>query len=228
MPSRRSSLPPAMSVDTAALIGLLATAVGALSGALFAAERRFGLSGVLALAFATGCSGSIMRDVLLQGTGPSVVLVDIRILLAVAICALIVFFFASAIRLLHPLLLVLDALSIGFFAAIGAGKAMAAGLDIPGAVLVGSINAVGGWVLRDLLAGERPQLVLPGPIYAIAAGLASAFHAVLVAGAEVPEALAAWATIVVGFVIRMLALRYGWTAPMPVDLGSRTRRTGRD
>lgn len=217
-----------MNVDTAAFIALLATAVGALGGALFAAERRFGLSGVLALAFAAGCSGSIMRDVLLQGTGPSVVLVDIRILLTVAVCALIVFFFASAIKALHPLLLVLDALSIGFFAAIGTGKAIAAGLDIPGAVLIGSINAVGGWVLRDLLAGERPQLVLPGPIYAIAAGLASAFHAVMVTVAQVPESLAAWATIMVGFVIRMLALRYGWTAPTPVDLGVGAGRARRD
>jgi len=212
-----------MSLDTTALLALLATAVGALSGALFAAERRFGLSGVLALAFAAGCSGSIMRDVLL-GTGPSIVLVDVRILLTVVGSALAVFFFASAVRRLHPLLLVLDALSIGFFAALGSGKAIAAGLDIPGAVLIGSINAVGGWVLRDLLAGERPQLVLPGPIYAIAAGLESAFHAVLVVVGHIDNAIAAWPTILVGFSIRMVALRYGWNAPMPIDLTSRTSR----
>jgi uncharacterized membrane protein YeiH len=217
-----------MSLDTTAVISLLATMVGALGGALFAAERRFGLSGVLALAFAAGCSGSIMRDVLLQGAGPSVVLTDVRVLLTVALCAVAVFFFASAIRRLHRLLLVLDALSIGFFAAVGTAKAIGAGLDLPGAVLVGSINAVGGWVLRDLLAGERPQLVLPGPIYAIAAGLASAFYAALAIGGLASDSLAAWATIIVGFAIRMLALRYGWTAPTPVDLTPGIRRGGRD
>lgn len=217
-----------MTLETTALVALLATVVGALSGALFAAERRFGLSGVLALAFAAGCSGSIMRDVLLPGTGPSVVLSDVRILAAVAASALAVFFFASAIRRLHPLLLILDALSIGFFAALGTGKAISAGLDLPGAVLVGSINAVGGWVLRDLLAGERPQLVLPGPIYAIAAGLASAFHAALVLVASIPESTVTWATIAVGFAIRMLALRYGWTAPTPVDLTPGAQRRNRE
>src|SRR5580765_9043316 len=99
-----------MSLDATTVVSLVATAVGALSGALFAAERRFGLSGVLALAFAAGCSGSIMRDVLLQGAGPSVVLTDVRVLLTVVACAAVGFFFATAIRLVHGLLVVLDAL----------------------------------------------------------------------------------------------------------------------
>lgn len=217
-----------MNPDATAIISLLATAVGALSGALFATERRFGLSGVLALALAAGCSGSLMRDVLLQGAGPSVVLTDVRILLTVVGCAVVGFFFATAIRLVHRLLVVLDALSIGFFAALGTAKAISAGLDLPGAVLIGSINAVGGWVLRDLLSGERPQLVLPGPIYAIAAGLASALYAALVIFGQVSDECAALATIIVGFAIRMAALRYGWTAPAPVDLTPRGRRPGRD
>jgi Glycine transporter len=67
-------------------ISVSATAVGALSGALFAVKRRFGLSGVFCLAFSTGVSGSIMRDVLLQ-SGPSVILTDVEFLLAVQICA---------------------------------------------------------------------------------------------------------------------------------------------
>lgn len=80
-------------------------------------------------------------------------------------------------------------------------------------------------MLRDILAGDRPQLVLPGPIYAIAAGIASASYVVLVVGAHLTEALAAWVTIAVGFSIRMAALRYGWNAPTPIDLTPRIRRS---
>ena len=136
-------------------ISVAATAVGALSGALFAVERRFGLSGVFCLAFSTGVSGSIMRDVLLQ-SGPSVILTDVEFLLAVLICATTGFFFSTAIRWVHPLLVVFDALSIGFFAVLGATKGVHAGLGPLGAVLIGTVNAIGGWVLRDILAGDRP------------------------------------------------------------------------
>jgi uncharacterized membrane protein YeiH len=205
-------------------ISVSATAVGALSGALFAVERRFGLSGVFCLAFSTGVSGSIMRDVLLQ-SGPSVILTDVEFLLAVLICATTGFFFSTAIRWVHPLLVVFDALSIGFFAVLGATKGVHAGLGPLGAILIGTVNAIGGWVLRDILAGDRPQLVLPGPIYAIAAGIASASYVVLVVGAHLTEALAAWVTIAVGFSIRMAALRYGWNAPTPIDLTPRIRRS---
>jgi uncharacterized membrane protein YeiH len=205
-------------------ISVAATAVGALSGALFAVERRFGLSGVFCLAFSTGVSGSIMRDVLLQ-SGPSVILTDVEFLLAVLICATTGFFFSTAIRWVHPLLVVFDALSIGFFAVLGATKGVHAGLGPLGAILIGTVNAIGGWVLRDILAGDRPQLVLPGPIYAIAAGIASASYVVLVVGAHLTEALAAWVTIAVGFSIRMAALRYGWNAPTPIDLTPRIRRS---
>ena len=205
-------------------ISVSATAVGALSGALFAVERRFGLSGVFCLAFSTGVSGSIMRDVLLQ-SGPSVILTDVEFLLAVLICATTGFFFSTAIRWVHPLLVVFDALSIGFFAVLGATKGVHAGLGPLGAILIGTVNAIGGWVLRDILAGDRPQLVIPGPIYAIAAGIASTLYVVLVVGAHFTEAFAAWVTIAVGFSIRMAALRYGWNAPTPIDLTPRMRRS---
>lgn len=220
-----------MTIDLATtpppIVSLAATAVGALGGALFAVERRFGLSGVLALAFSTGVTGSIMRDVLL-GSGPSVVITDFRYLLLVVACAFVGFFFATAVRLVHPLLIVFDALAIGFFVALGAGKALTLGLSPLAGILIGSINAVGGWVLRDILAGDCPQLVLPGPIYAIAAGMASALYVALVAGAQVSTASAAWATIIAAFALRMAALRYGWKAPSPVDLTPRVQRSGPD
>ncbi|WP_179403669.1 trimeric intracellular cation channel family protein [Burkholderia guangdongensis] len=200
-----------------------ATAVGALSGALFAVERRFGLSGVFCLTLSTGVSGSMMRDLLLQ-SGPSVILTDYIYLLTVLICATIGFFFSTVIRWVHPLLVVFDALSIGFFAVVGASKALHAGLGPLAAILVGTINAIGGWVLRDILAGDQPQLVQPGPVYAIAAGIASVLHVGLVAGAHVADALAAPVTIGAGFAIRMAALRFGWNAPVPIDLTPRIRR----
>jgi len=206
------------------IVSVGATAVGALSGALFAVERRFGLSGVLCLAFSTGVSGSLMRDVLLQN-GPSVILTDVSFLLAVLVCATIGFFFSTMIRWVHPLLVVFDALSIGFFAVLGATMAVHAGLGPLGAILIGLINAIGGWVLRDILAGDRPQLVLPGPIYAIAAGIASALYVMLIVSLHVATAPAALITIVVGFSIRMAALKYGWNAPTPIDLTPRIRRS---
>ena len=45
-------------------IGLAATFLGALSGAIFSSERKFPITGVLAIAISVGLGGGIIRDVI--------------------------------------------------------------------------------------------------------------------------------------------------------------------
>jgi uncharacterized membrane protein YeiH len=218
-------------------ISLTAVFLGGLSGAIFAVQRKFAITGVLAIAVATGLGGGIIRDLML-GRIP-VALTDPTYLPLVVGAALIGFFFAPLVHRGRLLLDILDPIWMGLFAVIGAQQTLNV-LDQPheasssfAAILVGCISAFGGAVLRDLLAGETPQLVLPGPINYLAAILGAVIYVGMVEWAGIDKIVSEWVSIAIVFALRMIALKYGIRAPEPMDvprhltkrmLGGRRRR----
>ena len=209
-------------------ISLTAVFLGGLSGAIFAVRKKFAITGVLAIAIATGLGGGIIRDLLLGRT--PVALTDPTYLPLVVIAAFVGFFFASLVHRGKLLLDVLDPIWMGLFAVIGAQQTLNAGLGSFAAVLVGCISGFGGAVLRDLLAGETPQLVLPGPINYLAAILGAVIYVGMVNWAHLDKVLSEWVTIAIVFALRMVALKYGIKAPEPMDVPRHLRRrvlTGR-
>ena len=60
------------------------------------------------------------------------------------------------------MLSLVDALGLGIYAVVGVQKSLDAALSIPAAILVGTINVVGGSLLRDVLTREVPPLFKPG------------------------------------------------------------------
>ena len=124
----------------------LAVFLGGLSGAIFAVQRKFAITGVLAIAIATGLGGGIIRDLLL-GRIP-VALTDPTYLPLVVVAAFIGFFFASLVHRGRLLLDILDPIWMGLFAVIGAQQTLNA-LDQSGqasssfaAILVGFAIAI--------------------------------------------------------------------------------------
>jgi uncharacterized membrane protein YeiH len=230
-------LPVGAVVEPPLALSLAAVFLGGLSGAIFAVRRKFAITGVLAIAVATGLGGGIIRDLML-GRIP-VALTDPTYLPLVVAAALIGFFFASLVHRGRLLLDILDPIWMGLFAVIGAQLTLNV-LDKPqqasssfAAILVGCISAFGGAVLRDLLAGETPQLVLPGPINYLAAMLGAVIYVGMVEWAGIDKVVAEWVSIAIVFVLRMIALKYGIRAPEPMDvphhltksvLGGRRRR----
>ena len=82
----------------------------------------------------------------------------------VLVAAAIGFFFGSLVQGFRKPIILMDAVWLGLYAVVGAQKALDYGLSGFSAILLGVVTAVGGSVLVDLLAGERPELVQPGPI----------------------------------------------------------------
>jgi uncharacterized membrane protein YeiH len=215
-------------VEPPLAISLTAVLLGSLSGAIFAVQRKFAITGVLAIAIATGLGGGIIRDLLLGHT--PVALTDPWYLPLSVVAAFIGFFFASLVHRGQLLLNILDPIWMGLFAVIGAQLTLNADLGSFAAILVGCISAFGGAVMRDLLAGETPQLVLPGPINYLAAILGAIIYVGMVEWAGLNHVLSEWVTIAIVFALRMLALRYGIKAPEPMDVPRHLRRrvlTGR-
>jgi len=192
---------------------LLAVGIGATQGALFAAQfrdRKLDLLGVAIIGIATGFGGGILRDVLLAQVPAA--LTSNWYLIVATVAALLGMLLERLISRLGPLITVLDALTIGLFAAIGSTKALAAGLPVVPAVFVGVVSAVGGSILRDLLMHQPIALMHVGSLYALAtvAGTVS-LVGLLIAGAPVVVAAIICVALTVG--VRVLAVLFHWTLP---------------
>jgi uncharacterized membrane protein YeiH len=214
-----------------AAVDLAAIVIGALTGGLLAAREGFAVSGVLLLAVSGGLGGGLIRDVLLA-EGPPVALTDQAYLPTVAVTAAVTFFFSGWLSRLTGLLVVLDAVTLGFFTVIGAQKAQLAGLPSASVVFIGTLTAVGGALIRDVLLAQRANIVEPGPYNAVAALLGATLLTVLAGPLGLPPLPVAAAVIVFVAALRVLSVWRGWEAPVAVDLprrvlGERRRRTDR-
>ena len=194
-------------------IDLLAVGIGSMQGAAFAAQfrdRRLDLLGVAVIGIAVGFGGGLIRDILLNQVPLAL---QSNWYLPVATGAALVGMLLQ--RLVHRLgvtINVLDAVTIGMFCAIGTTKALALGLPVVPAIFVGSVAAVGGSVLRDLLLNLPIAIMQVGSLYAVAA-IAGATTLVILDSFRVDVLLAGIICVVVTFGVRVLAVAFHWTLP---------------
>ena len=210
-----------------AAVDLAAIVIGALTGGLLAAREGFAVSGVLMLAVSGGLGGGLIRDVLL-GDLPPVAMTNTAYLPTVAITAGVTFFFSGWVSRLTGLLVVLDAVTLGFFTVIGAQKAQLVGLPSASVVFIGTATAVGGAVIRDVLLAQRADIIQPGPYNAVAAIIGASALTILAGPLDLDPLPVAATVIVLVAGLRVLSVWRGWEAPVAVDLPERTRsRLGR-
>src|ERR1700710_117871 len=195
-------------VRVPAAVDLAAIVIGALTGGLLAAREGVAVSGVLLLAVSTGLGGGLIRDVLLA-EGPPVALTNQAYLPTVAITAAVTFFFSGWLSRLTSLLVVLDAVTLGFFTVVGAQKAELAGLPNASVVFIGTCTAVGGAVIRDVLLAQRAAIIQPGPYNAVAALLGASALTVRAGPLKLPQLSVATATIVLVSGLRVLSVWRG-------------------
>jgi uncharacterized membrane protein YeiH len=194
-------------------LDLVGTFVFALTGALVAVRRRLDLFGTLVLATATGLGGGLIRDVLI-GAVPPPGLTDWRYLLAAASAGLATFWWHRVVARWENIILTVDAAGLALFCVNGAVKASEAGLSVVPAALLGMITAVGGGMIRDVLANQVPVVLEAGTGWYAVPALAGATLAALGHHQDWSTALVLVPGMLVCFGWRVLAMRYGW-APMP-------------
>lgn len=200
-------------VQTPLALDLLAVFVGAISGGLLAVVRGFDVAGVVALAIVTGIGGGMIRDVLLNQLPVSL---DNPWYLATALGgAAIVFFAAGTMQRMGTVMLMADAIVLGLYGIVGAEKAIANGLELLPAILLGMITTIGGGTLRDVLTGRTPSIFQEGELYAVAA-LAGVIAFVALDRLDVALTLSVVIGSGVTFVLRVGAWLRGWRAPTPV------------
>ena len=205
-------------------LDLIGVFVFALSGGLVAVRRSLDLFGVFVLAWIAGLGGGILRDLLL-GVHPPVGVSDWRLLAAAVAAGALVFVGNAPVRefarsrpdvrigRLTRSIRILDAAGLAVFAVSGATEAIEFNAPALAAVIIAGITAVGGGLLRDMLAGQVPE-VLQRELYAIPALLGGVLIVALDATGHL-SALTTWAVAVGIFALRVAAIRFDLNVPRP-------------
>jgi uncharacterized membrane protein YeiH len=186
--------------------------VFAISGALLAVRKNFDVFGMAVLAEVTGLGGGLFRDVVI-GAVPPAAFTDLGYFHAPLIATVLVFFLHPQVERINKAINVFDAAGLGLFCVAGTMKAHEYGLGLVASVVLGLATAAGGGVLRDVLANEVPSLLRwDRDLYAVPAIVGATMTALLLnAGALNAGTMLLAAAL--AFVVRLLALRFGWRAP---------------
>jgi uncharacterized membrane protein YeiH len=195
------------------VLDLVGTFAFALNGALTAVRAaHVDIVGVVTLGMITAVGGGIIRDILL-GALPPATFVDGRYLAVAAVGGLIAFLFSRGLSRFASTIDVLDAAGLSLFTVTGAIKALEWGVGPAQAVILGTVTAVGGGTVRDVLIRQVPSVLSSG-LYAIPA-LVGAALVVIAAGTGLNQVVAALSGAAVCFLIRMIGLYFGLDAPTP-------------
>jgi uncharacterized membrane protein YeiH len=204
---------------------LSAVIVGALSGGAHAVKRGADIIGIFVLALSTSVGGGMLRDVLL-GAGPPIALTHPSYLIVVAAAAFVTLLLAPWLARVVRHIEGLDALLLGLWTVIGVERAAAYHMPLAAVMFLGTITATGGGVIRDVLSGEPPAVLLKGELLVTAAFLGAAIGAVMGRISWVPPLLGEAATIATAAGVRLAAMRWHITSPTPDDI-ERWRRSRR-
>ncbi|MBS1561685.1 MAG: TRIC cation channel family protein [Bacteroidetes bacterium] len=191
-------------------LDLLATFLYALVGASRAIRKGYDLVGVVVLALVASTGGGVLRDVLLQRGAPAV-LHDVRFIVTAFSAALLGVWLHRSLPRFRPLLDLVDSVSIGLYAVVGAQLTLLSGLGGLSAMLIGFLNAFGGGLLLAVLMREEPEIFKPGLFYAVAVFVGLLAFVFLAVVFNVEANIAATISIVTTATIRTLALRLGWS-----------------
>ena len=197
-------------------IGILAFAV---SGALIAIDRHFDIFGVIVIAVTTALGGGTIRDIILGDTPPKM-FYSFHYLLIATLCAVLVFgvewilqdWFLKERRKIEETINVLDAVGLGAFAVSGVQMVLSTqyGTNAFLAIFLGTISAIGGGVLRDMMSGEVP-MVMRKRIYALAAIAGAGAYYVL--QLFILETVAIFVGMAITITIRICATHFKWSLP---------------
>ena len=138
------------------LLDLLGTFTFAFYGAYVGMRRKFDIFGIFVVAFLTAVGGGTIREILLNDL--PAYFSDMRYLLAIVIGIACSIFAYPVFSKINKYALVVDGVGLVTFAFIGASRAHEAGLGAFGIILLATVSAVGGGLLRDIAIAETPQI----------------------------------------------------------------------
>lgn len=197
------------SVDLLNILDITGTVAFAVSGVMAAMDEKLDLFGVLILAFVTAIGGGTLRDMLI-GDFPVAWIQHIDYTLIIILTAAITIPFRRHIGNLKKTLLLFDSIGLGFFTIVGVQKGILFGLHPGICIVLGTVTACFGGVIRDILLNNIP-VIFRKEIYASACIIGASLY--FLTTTFLSEGLAEILCISITVLIRAGAVRYNWQLP---------------
>lgn len=196
---------------------IIGTVAFAVSGAMVGAAKRMDILGIVILGLTAAVGGGVIRDVIL-GLTPPVIFVDpMYALIAVATSVMV---FLPAVRrafraqplLYEKGLLLMDSVGLGVFTTVGIQTATAVSDEYSIFLLsfVGVVTGVGGGIMRDIMAGDRPYIFVRH-FYASASIIGAVICSLM--WEQCGQAVSMMTGTVIIIVLRLCAARFRWSLP---------------
>lgn len=201
------------------IMEMMGTVAFAASGAMLGIQKKMDLFGVCVLGVTTAVGGGAIRDLILGITPPGMFrrpgYTFVAIVVSVGLFALLYLrrnLLQGRLGQLYDVLMnISDAVGLGIFTVVGINTAWNVGYHpLFLVVFVGVITGVGGGLLRDMMAQEKPY-ILTKHIYACASILGALVCVYLEDWLGNVGAMMAGACTVV--IVRFLAMHYRWNLP---------------
>lgn len=185
-------------------------------------QKRMDIFGIFVLAFVTACGGGIVRDVVMNTGAPiylpshdTTVMVptffsSYPTILLVVLSVLFVIAIRKMFRI-HFIIVIFDAVGLSIFAIDTGMKALHMQYNFVQFLFVSVITAVGGGVMRDILA-QRVPAIFRRDIYALAAAVGAVF--LWFAYPLLGERASMYAALGVVFAVRMVCVYFHVNLPI--------------
>lgn len=201
------------------IMELTGTIAFASSGALTAFKQDMDIFGVNVLAIITAVGGGVIRDIIIGHTPPVMFQKPVYAVVAMLTCNLLFLIFCCNRRLMEnhfmvtyeKLMLILDAIGLGIFTVTGISTGMNTSYSSNFFLLLflGVITGVGGGVMRDILAAQKPYILVKH-VYACASLVGAVICILLWPAGDIA---AMWCGAAAVMVIRILAMVFRWNLP---------------
>lgn len=189
---------------------LAGTASFAISGALFAINKRMDGFGIFVIAFVTAVGGGTLRDVLIN-TYPITWMSDLNYIYIIFAAVIVAIVLRKKIGYLSRSLFLFDAIGLGIFTIIGTEIGIQHDFHPIICISLGMITATFGGVIRDTLSNESP-LIFHREIYATACVLGASTYLML-NFFQVEVGINQLITTLLVIAVRLIAVRFKWQLP---------------
>ena len=185
------------------LLDLLGTFTFAFYGAYVGMQKKFDIFGIFVVAFLTAVGGGTIREIML-GHLPAY-FTDMHYLGAIVLGIIFSILSFPTFHKINKYALIVDAIGLVTFAFIGASHAYDAGLGAFAVILLATISAVGGGLLRDIAIAETPQIFYKD-FYASPAIFLGILY--VLCESHITNSAVVYSIIALAFILRLVAIYF--------------------
>ena len=155
-----------------AVMDLIGLFLNALMGGLVARRMRFDAVGFMVISIISGMAGGMIRDALI-GSTPAGALQNTRYIGTALVGSLVAFALSIEGHAWELFRFHGDMVIVGVWAVTGTVTALRADVTWFGCILMGVLTATGGMVIREMMIGQIPNILVDRQLYVVPAIVAS-------------------------------------------------------